>query len=383
MFGGLLEKGRKLHLVDINLPVTVRSPCLLRESTRLVQYWRGDKKSANPPNIIPRQYFWLYGITLRYPVWLLQLGYLWVELFRPGSESGPDLGSDLGPSPRALIWVHLLGPWTGSSSSGPDLCPSPRALIWVHLLGPWSGSISSGPDLGPAPRAVIWVHLLGPWSGSISSGRELGPAPRAVIWVHLLGPWSGSSSSGPDLGPAPRAVIWVHLLGPWSGSISSGCELGPSPRALIWVQIWVQLLGLWSGSGYVLGLGPGSGSGSSGCDLVKVVYGNLTQRVDGVYMWGQWQCSVVYMYIWKVNNTERERKRRTDNCYWTTMYCTSTQCVCVCATPLTHLSFLQCRIIFITHNIIYISKTAVIASLSPPQHTFTHRACIHIYNVHA
>ena len=37
IFGGLLEKGRKLQLVDINLAVTVRSPHLLRE---LVQYWR-------------------------------------------------------------------------------------------------------------------------------------------------------------------------------------------------------------------------------------------------------------------------------------------------------------------------------------------------------
>ena len=40
MFGGLLEKGRKLQLADINLPVTVRSPRLLQGSTQLVQYWR-------------------------------------------------------------------------------------------------------------------------------------------------------------------------------------------------------------------------------------------------------------------------------------------------------------------------------------------------------
>ena len=31
----------------------VQSPCLHRESTRLAQYWRCDKKSANLPNIIP------------------------------------------------------------------------------------------------------------------------------------------------------------------------------------------------------------------------------------------------------------------------------------------------------------------------------------------
>ena len=57
MFGGLLEKGKKLELADINLVVTGRSPRLLWESTLLVQYWRCDRKSANPPNIIPRQYF--------------------------------------------------------------------------------------------------------------------------------------------------------------------------------------------------------------------------------------------------------------------------------------------------------------------------------------
>ena len=39
MFGGLLEKGRKLQLADINLAVTVRSPRLLHESTQLAQYW--------------------------------------------------------------------------------------------------------------------------------------------------------------------------------------------------------------------------------------------------------------------------------------------------------------------------------------------------------
>ena len=38
--GGLLEKGRKLQLAEINLAVTVRSPRLLRESMRLAQYWR-------------------------------------------------------------------------------------------------------------------------------------------------------------------------------------------------------------------------------------------------------------------------------------------------------------------------------------------------------
>ena len=38
MFGGLLGKGRKLLLADINLAVTVRSPRLLRESTQLAQY---------------------------------------------------------------------------------------------------------------------------------------------------------------------------------------------------------------------------------------------------------------------------------------------------------------------------------------------------------
>ena len=57
---------RKLQLADINLAVTVQSPCLLWESTQLAQYWRiyywlCDKKSANPANIIPRQYFQLYG----------------------------------------------------------------------------------------------------------------------------------------------------------------------------------------------------------------------------------------------------------------------------------------------------------------------------------
>ena len=40
MFGGLLERGRKLQLADINLAVTVQSPRLLRESMRLAQYWR-------------------------------------------------------------------------------------------------------------------------------------------------------------------------------------------------------------------------------------------------------------------------------------------------------------------------------------------------------
>ena len=40
MFGGLLEKERKLQLADINLAITVRSPRLLRESTRLVHYWQ-------------------------------------------------------------------------------------------------------------------------------------------------------------------------------------------------------------------------------------------------------------------------------------------------------------------------------------------------------
>ena len=34
-----IEKGRKLQLADIKLAVTIRSPCLLRESTRLAQYW--------------------------------------------------------------------------------------------------------------------------------------------------------------------------------------------------------------------------------------------------------------------------------------------------------------------------------------------------------
>ena len=56
MFGGLLEN-RKLQLADINyLAIQVRSPRLLRESTQLAQYWRCDRKSANLPNIIPRQY---------------------------------------------------------------------------------------------------------------------------------------------------------------------------------------------------------------------------------------------------------------------------------------------------------------------------------------
>ena len=40
MFGGLLEKGRKLQLADINLGVTAQLPRLLRESTQLAQYWR-------------------------------------------------------------------------------------------------------------------------------------------------------------------------------------------------------------------------------------------------------------------------------------------------------------------------------------------------------
>ena len=38
IFGGLLEKGKKLQLADINLTVTVRSPRLLWESTWLAQY---------------------------------------------------------------------------------------------------------------------------------------------------------------------------------------------------------------------------------------------------------------------------------------------------------------------------------------------------------
>ena len=77
MFGGLLEKRKKSQLADINLAVTVRLPRLLRESTRLVQYWRCDKESANPPNIIPRQYFRLYGSNCS-AAWVLQLwGICW------------------------------------------------------------------------------------------------------------------------------------------------------------------------------------------------------------------------------------------------------------------------------------------------------------------
>ena len=51
MFGGLLEKGRKLQLADINLAVTVRSPRLLGVyvvGAILAVY---DRKSTNPPNI--------------------------------------------------------------------------------------------------------------------------------------------------------------------------------------------------------------------------------------------------------------------------------------------------------------------------------------------
>ena len=53
MFGGLLENGRKLQLVDLNLVVMVRSPCLLQESTQLAQYIIGEFNiggvTRNPP----------------------------------------------------------------------------------------------------------------------------------------------------------------------------------------------------------------------------------------------------------------------------------------------------------------------------------------------
>ena len=56
IFGGLL---RKLQLADINLAVTyIATP----SPGGGADYWRCDKKSANPPNIIPHQYFRLYGI---------------------------------------------------------------------------------------------------------------------------------------------------------------------------------------------------------------------------------------------------------------------------------------------------------------------------------
>ena len=47
MFGGLLEKERKL--VDINLAVTVQSPRLLQESTWLTQYCSIVGVTRNPP----------------------------------------------------------------------------------------------------------------------------------------------------------------------------------------------------------------------------------------------------------------------------------------------------------------------------------------------
>ena len=64
MFGGWLGKGIKL--LGFNLAVTSSQGTPSLESMWLVQYWRilywrCDRKSANPPNIIPRQYFRLYG----------------------------------------------------------------------------------------------------------------------------------------------------------------------------------------------------------------------------------------------------------------------------------------------------------------------------------
>jgi hypothetical protein len=49
--GGLLEKGRNFQLADINLAVTVQSPRLFQESTRLVQYWQFNigSMTRNPP----------------------------------------------------------------------------------------------------------------------------------------------------------------------------------------------------------------------------------------------------------------------------------------------------------------------------------------------
>ena len=64
IFWRIARKRKKIAIGGYKFGGYVRSPRLLRESTRLAQYWRCDKKSVNPPNIIPRQYFRLYGIIL-------------------------------------------------------------------------------------------------------------------------------------------------------------------------------------------------------------------------------------------------------------------------------------------------------------------------------
>ena len=56
MFGGLVEKGRKLQLADINFAVTgsrgtIATPSPGVYAVGAIYYWWCDRKSANPPNI--------------------------------------------------------------------------------------------------------------------------------------------------------------------------------------------------------------------------------------------------------------------------------------------------------------------------------------------